>query len=357
MNRNQVTICLLAGLIALLSFSCSRRMNKNLSIDDIVIYPAPPDTARIQFLTTISSSLSVTGKRSGLGRFLLGERENLGISRPYGLAIHKGKVYICDTQLNALEILDLDKHSFSYFVPGGRGQLKKPLNCSVGKNGFLYVADAKRRQVVVFDADGKYVNSFGESDNSKPTDVFVKDDKIWVTDYNNHRVDVYSTDTYEKLYSIPDSEPGNGDYLYSPTSIYVSDENVYVVDFGDFKVKVYTHGGEFIRSVGSYGRSIGQFVRPKGIAVDSSENLYVVDAGFENTQIFNKDGQLLMFFGGSYKKSGDMWLPATVTIDYDNLEFFQDFAHESFELKYLIFVTNQYGPDKVNVYGYVEPKK
>jgi hypothetical protein len=52
-----------------------------------------------------------------------------------------------------------------------------------------------------------------------------------------------------------------------------------------------------------------------------------------------------------------MWLPAKVSIDYDNLEYFQDYVDDRFDLKFLIFVTNQYGPDKINVYGYVEYKK
>jgi hypothetical protein len=82
----------------------------------------------------------------------------------------------------------------------------------------------------------------------------------------------------------------------------------------------------------------------------------VVDAGFENVQIFDKEGQLLMFFGGPYNGPGDMWLPAKVIIDYNNLEYFQKYVHNNFNLKYLIFVTNQYGPDKVNVYGFVEEK-
>ena len=99
---------------------------------------------------------------------------------------------------------------------------------------------------------------------------------------------------------------------------------------------------------------MGRFVRPKGIAVDNELNLHVVDAGFENVQIFNKDSKLLMFYGGNYKTKGDMWLPAKVTIDYDNLRFFKKYVHENFKLKYLIFVTNQFGPDKINVYGFIE---
>lgn len=327
------------------------------SAESIVIYPPPPDTTRIQFLTSISNSLDITGKRSAFGRFILGEFQELSIVKPYGITVHNSKIYICDTGLDAIEIIDLQNNTFEYFTPTGRGQLIKPVNCHVDENGFLYVADGNRRQVVIFNAEGEYVNSIGEAEDFKPTDVFVKGDKIWVVNFVNNKIHVYNKDTYELLYTLPESETGNEDYLYSPTNIYVTDEKVYVSDFGDFKIKIYTLEGDFIMSVGSYGDKIGQFVRPKGIAVDKESNLYVVDAGFENTQIFNKDGNLLMFFGGPYQKPGDMWLPAKVTIDYDNIKYFQNYVDNSFELKYLIFVTNQYGPDKINVYGRVVLKK
>ena len=100
-----------------------------------------------------------------------------------------------------------------------------------------------------------------------------------------------------------------------------------------------------------------QMVRPKGIAVDRESNLYVVDAGIENTQIFNKEGKLLMYFGGTYEGPGGMWLPAKITIDYYNMKYFQKYVDPDFVLKYLILVTNQFGPDKLNVYGRVDPKR
>ncbi len=356
MKNIRFDIFLLSGLFIVLSMSCTRKMHKKISAEDIIIYPAPPDTTRIQYLTKISSSLDVTGKRSGFARFLLGELPDLGVIKPYGLAIRNGKIYICDTQTDALEVIDLEKHNFEYFLPGGRGQLRKPINCFVDEDNKLYIADTERKQIVVFDADGSYLASFGEAGDSKPTDVFVKDGKIWVANFSNHSVDVYDKENYELLYRFPESSVGNEDFLYSPSNLFVTDKQVYVTDFGDFRIKVYTYQGEFVRSVGSYGKNLGQFVRPKGIAVDRDDNLFVVDAGFENVQMFNSEGKLLMFFGGPYEGSGDMWLPAKVVIDYDNLEYFEDLVHESFRLKYLIFVTNQYGPDKVNVYGYVEPK-
>ncbi|MFC1733805.1 hypothetical protein ACFL6I_26190 [candidate division KSB1 bacterium] len=340
----------------MLSISCSSNLHQRSTVDDIVIFPPPPDTTRIQYLTSISSSIDITGKRSAFGRFIFGEFKELSIVKPYGIAIHKGKIYICDTGLDVIEIIDLEKHSFNHFIPAGRGQLIKPLNCHVDEDGYLYVADGGRKQIIVFDPSGKYVNSFGEAENFKPTDVFVQGDKIWVANFINNKVHVYNKESFDLLYTLPESESGKEDFLYSPTNIYVTNKKVYVSDFGDFKIKIYDHEGSFIMSVGSYGRKIGQFVRPKGIAVDWQSNLYVVDAGFENTQIFNKEGKLLMFFGGHYEKPGDLWLPAKVIVDYENLQYFEEYVDDSFKFKYLILITSQYGPDKINVYGYVEPK-
>ena len=345
-------------IISLLFISCARNISSGSGTEDIVIFPAPPDTARIQFLTRISSMYDVTGSGKSFSSFIFGQDENIIINKPYGVAVSKGKIMVCDTYIHGLDIIDMEKNKFEQFVPGGKGELKVPLNCFVGKNDYLYIADAERKQIVVFDENRKYSGCFGETENFKPVDVFVQDDKIWVTNLAGHQINVYSNDSsFTLLNSFPEVNKNDANSLFSPTNIFVTADKVYVTDFGDFKVKIYTLEGEFISSVGTYGEGIGQLARPKGIAVDRDANLFVVDAGFENTQIFNKNGDLLMFFGGNYKGPGDMWLPAKVVLDYDNLKYFQKFVDPSFNLKYLIFITNQFGPDKLSVYGAVEPLK
>jgi DNA-binding beta-propeller fold protein YncE len=344
--------------IASLLISCTRNITSGSGSDNLVIYPSPPDTARIQFLTRISSSHDVTGNRNSFARFILGQDEDILINKPYGVALGNGKIFICDTYIHGLDVIDMATNKFEQFVPSGKGELKVPINCFVDKKGYLYIADSERKQVVIFDKNGEYVSCLGEAENFKPVDVFVQDDKIWVTNLAGHQIHVYNNDSsHELLNTFPEinkSDPGS---LFSPTNLFVTENKVYVTDFGDFKVKIYTHEGEFIQSVGSYGQGIGQFIRPKGIAVDRDTNLFVVDAGFENTQIFSKEGNLLMFFGGNYKGPGDMWLPAKVTLDYDNLKYFEKFVDPSYNLKYLIFVTNQFGPDKLSIYGAIEPLK
>ncbi len=346
----------MALLLSVLFASCAPEGLRKSSRAPLVIFPPPPDTTRIQFLTSISRSTDITGKRSRFMEYVLGKQPEEEIVKPYGLAISSGKLYICDPGLGGMEIIDLAERSFRRFLPGGRGLLKKPINCAVDKRGFLYVADAARREVVVFNSALEYVTAIGGAELQKPTDVMVVGDTIWIADIQGHRIRVYSATTFTPLFAFPDLPPKTPGFLYQPTNLYVIDDRVYVSDFGDFRVKIYTTGGEFLRAVGSFGRRPGQFVRPKGIAVDREYHLYVVDAGFENVQIFDDQGRILMFFGGSYKGPGGMWLPAKVALDYQNLRYFEHFVDPEFKLKYLIFVTNQYGPDKINVYGFVEPK-
>jgi DNA-binding beta-propeller fold protein YncE len=231
-----------------------------------------------------------------------------------------------------------------------------PLNCDVDDNGNIFVADAMRMQIVVFDDLGEYISCFGETENFKPTDVQVSGSKIFVVNLTGHKINVYGNDSANKLlYTFPEVAEGNEGYLYSPTNICVENNLVYVTDMGANKIKVYSLKGEYLRSIGSPGMGLGQFVRPKGIAVDRDSNIYAVDASFENVQIFNSTGQLLLFFGGAYTGPGYMFLPSSVIIDYDNLSYFQQYVDPSFKLKYLVIVVNQYGPDKINIYGYVEP--
>jgi sugar lactone lactonase YvrE len=280
----------------------------------------------------------------------------LNIIKPYGVTVHKEKVYICDTGARGLEVLDLSEGSFEFFVPGGKGELKLPINCCVDERGYLFIADANRKQIVVFDHDGKYLHAFGEAEDFRPTDVVVYQGRIWVANVQDHALYVYGTEDYRLIGKVPDLAAEEDGFIRQPTNIFINDNTLYVSDFGDFNVKKFSLDGEFLGVIGAYGNGPGRFTRPKGIALDREENLYVVDAAFENVQIFNNAGALLMHFGGAYKGNGAMWLPAAVEISYENLSFFEPYVDDSYELKYLIYVTNQYGPAKVNVYGFVEEK-
>ena len=82
---------------------------------------------------------------------------------------------------------------------------------------------------------------------------------------------------------------------------------------------------------------------------------YAVDSAFEIVQIFDiETGKPLMPFGKFGSINGGTWLPAGVHIDYDNLAYFSQYIDPRFRAKYLIYVTNQSGPFKINIYAFGE---
>lgn len=354
-NHLFLKICIIA-CAGLLLTSCAAKLRKAETRTAFRFFPPPPAAAKIQYLTKISSSSDIAGKQSWLKRYIFGEEPDRPIFKPYGIALKKGKIYICDTMLPGLEIIDLEASTFEYFTPGGAGELRKPTNCALDDQGNLYIADTGRRQVVIFDRDLNYKSVIGNGQDMKPTDVALDGDNLLVCDLQNHQVKVFSRESYRHLSSFPDQNHNLPGYLYSPTNIYIENDKIYVTDTGDSKVKVFSKDEKFILAVGSFGNLTGQFVRPKGVAVDRDGNIFVADAAFENVQVFNADGSLLTFWGGSYKSEGDMYLPAKVAIDYDNLGFFKKYVAPGYKLKYLIFVTNQYGPDKIGIYGFIGPE-
>jgi 6-bladed beta-propeller len=345
-------------VFAVITLSCARELSNSLTQPDLIIYPAPPDTTRVQYLTSISNSTDIREKQSAFKKIVFGEQNPLSIIKPYGITENDSKLYICDTGIGGLVIIDLLKKSFEYFLPTGRGQLQLPLNCSVDERGYLFVADGNRRQIIVFDNEGNYFSEFGElSDDFKPTDVFVHMDKIYVVSVKSQRIYIYDKTSFKLLMTFPELESGDDGYLYQPTNLFVNQNGIYVSDMGDNKIKMYSEEGKFLRDISGQGNYAGQLMRPKGLAIDKQSNVFIVDAAFENVQIFNSEGNILMFFGGPYKRHGDMWLPADVTLSYSGLEYFTKYVDGKFKLKYLIFVTNQYGPDKISVYGFVGPQK
>ncbi|MBN2008538.1 6-bladed beta-propeller [candidate division KSB1 bacterium] len=354
-NFRLVQHTLILLVILLLPLTSGYPQNRGTA-DNIIVFPPPPDTARIQFLTSISGSSDIVGRPSFFKRYVLGSEPEKPILKPYGLTIHNKKLYICDTMLPGLEIIDFASKTFDYFRPSGMGQLNKPINCTLDDNGNLYVADAGRQQVVIFNANGNYLSSIGFGNESKPTDVKIYNQQLWICDLGTHQIRVAGLNSHQEIRAFPEPIPENTDYLFSPTNISIENDRIYVSDTGNASVKIFTPEGQFLGAVGNLGNAPGQFVRPKGIAADDENNLYVIDAAFENIQMFNEKSRLLMFFGGHTESPGHLWLPAGIVINAETISYFQKYKYEEFTFKYLIFVSNQFGPAKINVYGFIESK-
>jgi DNA-binding beta-propeller fold protein YncE len=324
----------------------------------IAFFPPPPQLPRIQYLTSFRGRKDVE-KQSWFNRFVVGERKDVRVDKPYGVGIHKGKVYVCDTN-GTVVVFDLERKTFEPLKGAtGLGALRLPVNIAIDADGTKYVADSVRGQIVVFDANDAYVTAYGVPERWRPVDVVPFGNELFVADVANGLVVVLDRQTGAPVRTIGDKgEPA--ERLDRPTNVAIDAEGMlYVTDVGRFQVVEFDREGHFKAAIGKPGDNLGHFTRPKGIALDREGRLYAVDAAFNNVQVFNSDGRLLLFFGSAPAEKdqpGALLLPAKVAIDYDNLQYFQSFVDPNFEPAYLVLVTSQVGDHPVNVLAYGKEK-
>jgi sugar lactone lactonase YvrE len=318
-----------------------------------IFYPPLPNSPRIQYLKTFSTERDLDAE-SGFSDFILGQDagEETLIKKPYGVAVADGKIFVVDTRGPGYVIFDLKTKRVKTVFGGGPGRMKKPINIIIDKDGNRYVSDTIREQVLEFDKQDKFVRAFGRIGQFKPTDMAIRGNKMYVVDIAHHQIQVLSLTDGHTLNVF--GKPGSHfDELFQPTNIAIGPDGVlYVSDTGNFRIQKINQSGQFLGSIGQVGSGLGQFARPKGVSVDHNGRIYVVDAAFENVQVFNRLARLLVFFGGPGPHPDNLNLPTAITIDYDNVALFQKYADPKFKLEYVILVANQFGRNKVNVYGF-----
>lgn len=285
-----------------------------------IVIPPPPEEPKIFFDVSYRGDISFVENNS-FDSFL-GEVVSIGklnLSKPYGVAASGNKVYVSDTTIGAVFAIDEVEKKVSLIGSDSPGKLSIPVGIAVGKDGNLYVTDAKAAKVLVYNKkNGHLVLAFGKNGEFKrPTGIAIsnKEKRLYIVDTKDHNIKVYSLKG-KKLFSFGKRGTGDGEFNF-PTNIAVDTRNgnIVIVDTQNFRVQVFDKDGNFIRKFGKIGDRPGMFARPKGVGIDSDGNIYITDSAFNNIQVFNDKGELLIYFGGTGANIGRFSLITGMYID------------------------------------------
>ncbi|NOU01223.1 MAG: 6-bladed beta-propeller [Gallionella sp.] len=302
---------------------------------DQLVFPPKPEEPRYYFERQIRGNLDIlpdTEEGGSLRRALTGEkRKSLGFVKPYAIAARHGKIYVGDAPRRSVLVFDIPGQKF--FQIGleedddGHGKISRPMGLDIDKAGNLYVLDATLHQVLVYTGDGTYLRSFGDATLLyKPAGIAVTPDgtRVYAVDIggsssDEHKIVVFDGITGKFLHNLGHRGIGPGEFNLPRDVTIAPDGSIYVVDGGNFRVQKFDKDEKYLSTFGAIGRQSGQFSRPKEIAVDPSGNVYVVDTAFGNFQIFNPEGQLLMAIGERSNANGPAKysLPAGIAVDDD----------------------------------------
>jgi len=268
----------------------------------------------------------VQGFLRWIAGIIAGESRPVELQRPSSGAVDEaGRVYVTDASRQGVFVFDPRAGKLSVWETAeGFAPFVTPVGIAVG-DGTTYVADADLAIVARLDAEGVPRSALGRGLLKRPTGLALdaKRGELYVSDTGAHDIKVFDLagDVKRVLGRRGEAE---GEFNY-PTHLAFADGRLYVTDTMNNRVQVIdAASGQVERIVGARGLYVGNLVRPKGVAVDTEGNVYVVESYYDHLLVFDRLGRFLMGIGGLGAESGKFYLPAGVWTDRLNRVFVAD---------------------------------
>jgi DNA-binding beta-propeller fold protein YncE len=220
-----------------------------------------------------------------------GTTDDFAFNYPRGVAIDPstGDVWINNTREGNIKVYKPDMSQLiRTFNLGG---LSNSRGIWVGKDNRVYITDGRSEKLYVTDKLGNLIYSRPCTGNGSSLDGCTGVS----LDSNNY---IYAASPVEnKIYRWnPTGAPlakwgafGTGPGKISkPFDVDVYQNRVYVVEAGNHRISVFTKAGGYLGKFGSKGGGPGQLRDPRSISIDQNGMIYVMDQGNERIVVFKQ---------------------------------------------------------------------
>jgi tetratricopeptide (TPR) repeat protein len=196
---------------------------------------------------------------------------------PTGICLSGDQLYAADYKKDKVFIFRRDGKLLGKIGSHGSGQtnIAGPMGVYVSPDDYLFVADNGNDRIQKYDLQGNWIQSIGEEDLSRPTDIAGTSNFLYVADSMHSRIVVY--DTFGNLI-----ETIGDDTLREPRGLYLHDGKLYIVDA---KAGLYIYDLES-RAMEKFGVDEEKLRMPFDMTMDSRGLIYETDFNSQNIAIF-----------------------------------------------------------------------
>jgi DNA-binding beta-propeller fold protein YncE len=198
-------------------------------------------------------------------------------------------------------ILGHGEHRYRVIDPWGKlpdgWAYRDAVGVAVDSKDQVYVFNRGRHPVIVYDAEGNFLRSWGEDQFSRAHGIHIgPDDAVYCTDDNDQTIRKF---TAEGKLLLTIGTPGkravymSGLPFHMCTHTALSPQGeIYVSDgYGNARVHKYSPEGKLLLSWGEPGTDPGQFNIVHNICADDDGWIFVADRENHRVQVFDKNGK------------------------------------------------------------------
>ena len=221
----------------------------------------------------------------------------------YAIKCYKGKLLMAKINKSIFFLDYLTKYTENTISAHGITEF-------VTDGSHIFYSDISNNRIVKIDLDGTVIKSTGKKGDGPgefnyPNGIRLsKDDKLYVCDTRNNRIQVFNKDlSFEKLI-------GENCHFDCPNDLNFDDAgNLYIVDQGHHCIQVLTPQGQHVRNIGRPGLGQGELNSPASPAIHRNM-IYVTEMRNKRISVFKLTGTFVSTFG-----EGILTVPECIAID------------------------------------------
>ncbi|MCU7845912.1 MAG: 6-bladed beta-propeller [Candidatus Thiodiazotropha sp. (ex Monitilora ramsayi)] len=311
----------LGMLIGLLLVACSTTGPETFdhsSDTSHLVWPPAPETSRIKFVTAFKTPEDLGLKKSIFRSFidLFVGSEDRNLTRPYTLSVEQEMIAVADPDAAIVHLYDLHRKKYTKIEKAGETNLSSPIGVALGNNR-LFIADSMLNKVFVLDSDMEI--QLVLDDFMRPTSLAYDPDRdqLYVVDTLAHTIKIF-----DQQGNLVDTMGGRGEedlQFNYPSHLAFADNKLIVNDTMNFRIQIFDQHGNHLDTFGKQGNASGYLTQSKGVAIDSDGHIYIADALANRIQIFDQAGQFLLEFGSVGSDPGTFRMPSGLAIQDDKI--------------------------------------
>ena len=256
------------------------------------------------------------------------------MGKPWGIAFGKDGMWaVADSTNQRVYIFDSQDRVVAKFGSkgNGNGQFDLPTGVAFDDDNHLYVVDNRNHRVQKFDVSSKHMLQFGRrgSNNGQlnyPVGVTVHNNRVYVADQGNNRISIFQCDG-KFIHTI-----GQSGQLRSPFDVTGNNNNqLLIADHYNHCIFIFTLDGKYVSKFGTHGTSRGQLNGPSSLAIDMYGFILITD-GNDRVSIFDKDGVFIHCFGSKGSTNGKFSYPKGIALSPNGTVYVSDHFNKKIQI-------------------------
>ena len=202
------------------------------------------------------------------------------LSNPWGIAMHGDSLYVSCLARCTICQFSLIEMCYVRMIGGERsnndnGQFNSPRQLTTDLIGRVFIADCNNDRICVHDPDLNHLRNITHQSMSRPEDVKVSRDCLYVLcPYNNSCMIVLTLEG-DLLHSLIPSGEGM-DVSYACFFCLDPLSNFVLSDRDSDSIRVFSPEGNLLHTIGREGDQPGMFIYPRGVAIAPNGRLVCV---------------------------------------------------------------------------------